>query len=105
SRRHAPVCEDAAMQAVWCEELSWPPAVSVVDRPDPQPGPGDVLVGVRAAALNFPDVLMAAGTYQLKPRLPFTPGSEFAGDVPAAGSGVSTVAVGTPVTGTGCLGA
>jgi NADPH2:quinone reductase len=93
------------MRAVWCEELAWPPEVSVVERSDPQPGPGEVLVAVRAAALNFPDVLIAAGTYQLKPRLPFTPGSEFAGDVLAVGSGVTDVTVGTPVTGGGFLGA
>jgi NADPH2:quinone reductase len=43
--------------------------------------PGEVRVAIRAAGLNFPDVLMAAGEYQLKPELPFTPGMEAAGDI------------------------
>lgn len=53
--------------------------------PDPEPGPGELLVRVDAVALNFPDVLMCTGRYQVKPELPFTPGLEVAGTVVAAG--------------------
>jgi NADPH2:quinone reductase len=56
------------------------------------PGPEDVLIRVRAAALNFPDVLMAQGRYQFKPPLPFVPGMEAAGEVVAVGGNVSGVA-------------
>lgn len=52
----------------------------------PEPGPGEVLVAIRAAALNFPDLLMSDGKYQFKPELPFVPGMEAAGDVLSADS-------------------
>jgi NADPH:quinone reductase len=53
----------------------------LVDVPEPTPAPGKVLIRVRAAALNFPDLLMTQGEYQLKPPLPFSPGMEIAGEV------------------------
>jgi NADPH:quinone reductase len=59
------------------------------DVPDPEPGPGEVLVRVDAVALNFPDVLLCAGLYQERPPLPFTPGLEVAGTVTAAGDGAA----------------
>jgi NADPH2:quinone reductase len=65
----------------------------LVDLPDAVPRPGQVLIRVRAAALNFPDLLMTRGEYQLKPPLPFVPGMEIAGDV-VSGEGF---APGTPV--------
>ena len=55
------------------------------DLPDPAPGPGEVLVRVRAAGVNFPDLLMTRGAYQHKPPLPFVPGMEIAGEVEAVG--------------------
>ena len=67
--------------------------------PEPVPGPGQVAVRVRAAAANFPDVLMARGHYQVRPPLPFTPGIEACGDVVAVGAGVTHVAVGDRVLG------
>jgi NADPH2:quinone reductase len=68
-------------RAVVCRELGPPEGLRLETLP-PQPlGAGKIRVGVRAAGLNFPDVLMAAGEYQLKPELPFTPGMEAAGDV------------------------
>lgn len=67
--------------------------------PDPVPGPGQVLVGVRAVAVNFPDVLLARGQYQERPPLPFVPGIELCGDVLAVGDGVEHVAVGDRVVG------
>jgi NADPH:quinone reductase-like Zn-dependent oxidoreductase len=73
-------------------------AIGEVDQP--APGPGQVLVKVHAVALNFPDVLMARGMYQVRPPLPFTPGVELCGTVVAAGEGVTSPAVGARVLGT-----
>ena len=55
---------------------------------DPRPGPGGLLVRVRAASINFPDVLIIEDKYQLKPPRPFAPGGEIAGEVEAVGEGV-----------------
>lgn len=75
------------------------------DLPDPEPGPGQVLVRVHAAACNFPDILVCRGTYQERPELPFTPGLEIAGEVVAAGegarAGVGDRVLGTPPMGRG----
>ena len=65
----------------------------------PAPGPGEVRVKVRAASVNFPDLLMTRGEYQHKPPLPFIPGLEMAGEVEALGEGVTQFAVGDPVVG------
>jgi NADPH2:quinone reductase len=72
-------------------------APQVQDLPDPQPGPGEVLVRVAAAGLNFADLLMLKGEYQVRPRPPFVPGMELAGTVAALGPGVPGPAVGTRV--------
>lgn len=63
-------------------------ALDLVDLPEPQPGPGQVAVRVRATALNFPDVLLCRGHYQVRPPLPFTPGVEVCGEVVNVGAGV-----------------
>jgi NADPH:quinone reductase len=68
-----------------------------VDRPSPEPG--QVLVRVIASALNFPDVLLCLGLYQIRPPLPFTPGSELCGEIVALGDGVAGWAVGDRVLG------
>jgi NADPH:quinone reductase len=73
------------------------------DIADPEPGPGQVLVRVHAAACNFPDILVCQGKYQEKPPLPFTPGLEIAGEVVAAGEGAAA-AVGDRVLGTPPMG-
>lgn len=74
------------MRAWQVHELGAPQDVLRLDEvPDPEPGPGEVLVRVDATALNFPDALLCAGLYQVKPPLPFTPGLEVAGTVVAAG--------------------
>ena len=65
----------------------------------PEPGPGEVRVRVRAASVNFPDLLMTRGEYQHKPALPFTPGLEIAGEVEALGAGVDRWRVGDAVVG------
>src|ERR1700687_5766430 len=61
------------------------------------PRQGEVKIRLRAASVNFPDILMVQGKYQLKPELPFSPGMEGAGDVTAAGDGVARVKVGDRV--------
>jgi NADPH2:quinone reductase len=65
--------------------------------PAPTPGSGEVLVDVAGVGLNFPDVLLCRGEYQIKPPLPFTPGAEIAGTVAAIGPDVTSVAVGERV--------
>jgi NADPH2:quinone reductase len=67
--------------------------------PVPTPGEGEVRVKVRAASVNFPDLLMTRGEYQHKPPLPFTPGMEMSGEVDAVGEGVTRWAVGDVVVG------
>ncbi|MDX6267093.1 MAG: NADPH:quinone reductase [Frankiales bacterium] len=66
------------MRAIQVTTLDGPKAVQLVDIPEPDPGNG-VLVDVHVAGVNFPDVLMSRGEYQMKPELPFVPGSEVAG--------------------------
>ncbi|PIB94549.1 NADPH:quinone oxidoreductase [Caulobacter sp. FWC2] len=77
---------------------------AVRDVPSPQPGPGEVLVRVRAASVNFPDLLMTRGEYQFKPPLPFTPGLDIAGEVAALGEGVTGFQIGDAVVGGARLG-
>lgn len=72
---------------------------AVREVPTPAPHPGEVLVRVRAASVNFPDLLMTRGEYQLKPDLPFTPGLDFAGEIAALGEGVQGLEVGAAVVG------
>ena len=76
----------------------------VRDVPVPTPGPGEALVRVRAASVNFPDLLMTRGEYQFKPPLPFTPGLDIAGEVAALGEGVASLAIGDAVVGGARLG-
>jgi len=75
------------MRAVVCRSYGPPEDLVVDEVADPTPGPGQLLVRVHAAAVNFPDVLLIAGKYQIKIPVPFTPGSELAGEVVAAGPG------------------
>lgn len=76
------------MRAIVCQHYGPPEDLVLQELPDPTPGPGTMVVRVRAAAVNFPDVLLIDGKYQLKIPVPFTPGSELAGEVIAAGEGV-----------------
>jgi NADPH2:quinone reductase len=82
-----------------------PESVVVEEVADPVPGPGEVLVDIAYAAVNFPDVLVVANEYQVKLPAPFTPGSEFAGVVSALGEGVDGIAVGDRVYGASFVGA
>ncbi len=76
------------MRAVVCHSYGPPEDLVVDEVADPVPGSGQLVVRVHAAAVNFPDVLMIAGKYQVKAPVPFTPGSELAGEVIAVGEGV-----------------
>ena len=83
--------------AIVCSHLGPPESLRIVTQPRVALGDGKVRVSIRAAGLNFPDVLMIEGKYQLKPDLPFVPGMEAAGDVTEVGSGVEGVARGQRV--------
>ncbi|WP_119157159.1 NADPH:quinone oxidoreductase family protein [Caldimonas tepidiphila] len=85
------------MQALMCHAFGPIDTLRVEDVPEPQPGPGQVLVDVQAASLNFPDALIVQGLYQVKPALPFSPGAELAGVVRAVGEGVAGVQPGDRV--------
>lgn len=88
------------MRAVRQHELVGPSGLRVDQLPDPTPGAGEILVEVRAAGVNFPDVLLSRGKYQFKPEPPFVPGGEVAGVVAAVGAGVTSFAVGDRVAAT-----
>ena len=94
---HAWLCEDP----VGVDALTWK------ELPTPAPKAGEVLIEIKAASLNFPDLLIVQNKYQMKPALPFVPGSEFAGVVQAVGDGVRHLQVGQRVaclSGTGGFG-
>lgn len=76
------------MHAWLCTEPTGVEALAWTELPTPAPQPGEVLVEIRAASLNFPDLLMVQNKYQIKPPLPFIPGAEWAGVVQAVGEGV-----------------
>lgn len=88
------------MKAWQVVELGEPKDVlRLADVADPSPGPHQVKVAVRAAAANFPDVLMCRGLYQVRPELPFTPGVELCGEIVELGTEVTGLAVGDRVIG------
>jgi NADPH:quinone reductase len=86
------------MKAVVCEAFGGPEALAVHELPDPPPpGPGEVQVRIRARGVQYVDVLMLAGRYQFRPEPPFVPGNEAAGEVVAAGPGVTRFQAGDRV--------
>ena len=87
------------MKACLCKAFGPPSSLVIEETADPVPEPGDVLVRVRACALNFFDTLIIQNKYQTKPALPFSPSAEFAGVVEAIGEGVEEVAPGDRVMG------
>ncbi|MEU2042458.1 NADPH:quinone oxidoreductase family protein [Nocardia niwae] len=92
------------MKAWQIDRLGEPGEVMVwTDLDDPIAGPGQAVVRVRAAAANFPDVLMMRGHYQVRPELPFTPGVELCGDVVRLGAGVDALQVGDRVIGVSAM--
>ena len=85
------------MHAWLCENPVGVDAVTWKELPTPTPGAGEVLIEIKAASLNFPDILIVQNKYQMKPALPFVPGSEYAGVVQALGAGVTHLKVGQSV--------
>ena len=84
---HAWLCENP----IGVEALNWK------ELPTPEPGSGEVRIAIRAASLNFPDLLIVQNKYQTKPPLPFIPGSEYAGVIDAIGDGVRHLKAGDAV--------
>ena len=85
------------MKALLCREFGAIEKLRVEEIASPRPAPGEVVVDVKAASLNFPDALMVQGLYQVKPPLPFSPGLELSGVVKEIGEGVRNAAVGDRV--------
>ena len=95
------------MHAWLCENPVGVDALTWQELPTPSPAKGQVLVRIQAASLNFPDLLIVQNKYQMKPELPFVPGSEYAGVIEAVGEGVTDLKVGQAVaclSGTGGFG-
>ena len=95
------------MHAWLCENPVGVDALTWTEIPTPAPKTGEVLIEIKAASLNFPDLLIVENKYQMKPALPFVPGSEYAGIVQATGEGVKHLQVGQAVaclSGTGGFG-
>src|SRR4051795_436590 len=89
------------MRALVITEYGGPDVLKVEERPDPQPGDGEVRVAVKAAGINFADLLARQGLYSDAPKAPAVVGYEFAGDVESVGPGVDGVQTGDRVMG-GC---
>jgi NADPH2:quinone reductase len=87
------------MKAVVCKQFGPPETLAIEDLPPPKAAAGEVVVSVKAASLNFPDTLIIQNKYQIKPPLPFTPGSEMAGVVKEVGEGVTRLKPGERVLG------
>src|SRR5258707_15849680 len=86
-----------AVRAVLCREFGPPESLTVEDVDEPTPADGQVVVDVKACAVNFPDVLIIQNLYQFEPPLPFSPGAEIAGVVSSVGPGVDGVGLGDRV--------
>ena len=93
------------MKALMCNQHGLPDTLVYEEVPDPTPAAGEVIIDMKAAGVNFPDVLIIQNKYQFKPELPFSPGAELAGTVAAVGEGVSHVKVGDRVIGSSGHGA
>jgi NADPH2:quinone reductase len=87
------------MKAVLCTRFGTPDELELADISEPKAGPGEAIVAVKAAALNFFDLLIIAGKYQHKPPFPFSPAAEFSGVVESVGAGVNSFAPGDRVIG------
>ena len=77
------------MKAILCKQHGPPESLVYEDVPSPMPARGEIVISTKAASVNFPDVLIIQNKYQMKPPLPFSPGSELSGIVKAVGEGVS----------------
>jgi NADPH2:quinone reductase len=85
------------MKAVLCKQHGLPDTLVVEDVPALTPAAGQVVIRMKAAGVNFPDALIIQGKYQMKPPLPFSPGTEFTGVVKSVGAGVQELKAGDPV--------
>jgi NADPH2:quinone reductase len=85
------------LKALLCKQFGPPESLVLEDVPSPKPGAGEVVVSIKAASVNFPDVLIIQNRYQFKPPLPFSPGSELSGVVKEIGEGVKNVKPGDKV--------
>ncbi len=85
------------MKALLCKQFGPPESLVLEDVPSPRAGAGEVVVSIKAASVNFPDVLIIQNKYQFKPPLPFSPGSELSGVVKEVGAGVTNVKPGDKV--------
>lgn len=77
------------MKAILCSQYCGPDDLVLADIPDPVAAPGEIVIAIKAAALNFFDLLMIQGKYQIKPPFPFSPAAEVAGMVESVGAGVT----------------
>ncbi len=87
------------MKALLCTHYGTPDDLELADIADPTPGPGEVVVRIKAAALNFFDTLIIAGKYQTKPAFPFSPAAEFAGTIESLAPDVTSLKIGDRVLG------
>src|SRR5437879_7765660 len=87
------------MKAILCTQYCGPDDLVLADVPDPVAGLGEAVIGIKSAALNFFDLLMIQGKYQIKPPFPFSPAAEVAGVIESVGAGVTDLEVGDRVGG------
>ena len=85
------------MKAVLCKAYGPPESLVIEEVESLRPGPGQVVIGVKACGVNFPDTLIIEGKYQSRPEMPFSPGGEIAGVVKEVGEGVERLSVGDRV--------
>jgi len=93
------------MKAIVCDAWGPPSSLQLRDLPSPEPGPKQVRVRTRVAAVNFPGALFVAGKYRFRPEVPFSPGGELSGGIVAVGSEVKRLAIGDKVVGITTFGA
>src|SRR5689334_21709431 len=92
------------MKAMLSRRIGGPETLSLEELPEPKPGPGEVLLAVKACGVNYPDLLIIEDRYQFKPQRPFAPGGEVAGVVEAVGAGVTQFKPGDRVIGSSIAG-
>src|SRR3978361_530568 len=85
------------MKAILCSQYCGPDDLVLTEVPDPVAEPGQAVIAIKAAALNFFDLLMIQGKYQIKPPFPFSPAAEVAGIIESVGAGVTDLKVGERV--------
>src|SRR5258706_16091874 len=90
------------MKAILCSQYCGPDDLVLTEVPDPVAGPGEAVIAIKSAALNFFDLLMIQGKYQIKPPFPFSPAAEVAGVIESVGAGVTGLNVGDRVVASCC---